>query len=225
MGQTRSAFLSGKPVEITDQMRSRLVEEMPETQWIENDELRQNVVDAWSAAIASSSFRSLAEIKPSGNYNTKPLKHGSQADHIRSVTRLAVKIAEEFADLLPNFSYNRDLLIAGALCHDIGKVWEFDPENIKRWQSNPRTTGMPSIRHPAYGVHICLSLELPEEVAHMAAAHSGEGELLTRSVENTILRWADVTFWRVAEAGDQFQDGDEWLSIIEPAQAPRPMPK
>lgn len=225
MGQTRSVNLRGRTIEVSDQMRARLVEEMPETQWIENNELRQNVVDAWSAAIASSSFSSLSKVKPSGNYNTKPLKHGSQADHIRSVTRLALKIAEEFASFLPAFSYDRDLLIAGALCHDIGKVWEFDPENIKRWQSNPRAAGIPSIRHPAYGAHICLSMGLPEEVAHMAAAHSGEGELLTRSLENTILRWADVTFWRVAEAGDQFKDDDEWLSIVESPKEPRAIPR
>jgi hypothetical protein len=70
---------------------------------------------------------------------------------------------------------------------------------------------MPSLRHPGYGIHICLTMGLPEEVAHMAAAHSGEGELLTRSLENTILHRADYTFWRVVEAGDQFAEKDPWL--------------
>jgi putative nucleotidyltransferase with HDIG domain len=150
-------------------------------------------------------------MKPSGNYDSRPLRRGTQADHIRSVTRLAVKIAEEMAGLFPDFSYDRDLLIAGSLCHDIGKVWEFDPENVKRWKADPRATGMPSLRHPGFGIHICLTMGLPEEVAHMAAAHSGEGELLVRSLENTILHWADYTFWRVVEAGGQFADSDPWL--------------
>ena len=70
---------------------------------------------------------------------------------------------------------------------------------------------MPSLRHPGFGIHICLTMGLPEEVAHMAAAHSGEGELLVRSLENTILHWADYTFWRVVEASDQFADEDPWL--------------
>ena len=62
-----------------------------------------------------------------------------------------------------------------------------------------------------YGVHICLTLGLPEEVAHCAAAHSGEGELVLRSLENTILHQADYTFWRVADAGGQLADTDPWL--------------
>ena len=131
---------------------------------------------------------------------------------MRSVTRLAVRMAEEMADLFPDFCYGRDILIAGCLCHDIGKVWEFDPANVKRWKAAPRAAGKPSLRHPAYGVHICLTLGLPEEVAHCAAAHSGEGELVLRSLENTILHQADYTFWRVAEAG---------AKIEEPCRQPR----
>jgi hypothetical protein len=77
-----------------------------------------------------------------------------------------------------------------------------DPDNRERWQRAPRAAGLPSIRHPAYGAHICLSVGLPEEVAHCAAAHSGEGELLVRSLENTIIHHADYAFWSIARAGD-----------------------
>ena len=125
------------------------------------------------------------------------VRHGTQADHFRSVTRMAVKIAEEMAALFPDFRYDRDLLIGGCLCHDIGKVWEFDPENVRRWNADPRANGRPSIRHPAFGLYICLAMGLPEGIAHCAAAHSGEGELVQRSLENTILHQADYTFWRV----------------------------
>ncbi len=211
MAETVVVELRGKRIEITDEKRARLLEEMPEINWITDEGLRQKVTDAWVAAVGSSSFSRVGDMKPSGNYDSRPLRRGTQADHIRSVTRLALKIAEEMASLFPEFSYNRDLLIAGAMCHDIGKVWEFDPENVKRWKADPRATGMPSLRHPGYGIHICLTMGLPEEVAHMAAAHSGEGELLVRSLENTILHWADYTFWRVVEADNQFADTDPWL--------------
>jgi putative nucleotidyltransferase with HDIG domain len=207
----RVVELRGRRIEITEAMRAAILEEMPEIGWIGDEDLRNKVVDAWAAAVASSSFSRIADMKPSGNYDSRPLRHGSQADHIRSVTRMAVKIAEEMAGLFPGFRCDRDILIAGALCHDIGKVWEFDPENVARWKANPRAVGMPSLRHPGYGIHICLTMDLPEAVAHMAAAHSGEGELLVRSLENTILHWADYTFWRVVEAGGQFADGDPWL--------------
>jgi hypothetical protein len=39
-------------------------------------------------------------------------------------------------------------------------------------------------------------------VAHCAAAHSGEGELLVRSLENTIVHHADYAFWGIARAAD-----------------------
>lgn len=204
MPETLTVRLGGKSIEITDAKRALMQEEMPEILWIEDADLRQKVTDAWVAAIESSSFSRVGDMRASGNYDTPRLRRGSQADHIRSVTRMAVKIAEEMSDLFPGFPCDRDILIAGCLCHDIGKVWEFDPENVKRWKENPRATGMPSIRHPGYGIHICLTMGLPEKVAHMSAAHSGEGELLVRSLENVILNRADYTFWLVADAGGQF---------------------
>lgn len=221
MGEDRVVELRGQRVVIDAAKRAAVQAEMPEILWIADERLRAQVTDAWAAALATSSFARLSDMKPSGNYDSAPLRSGSQADHIRSVTRMAVKIAEEMDQLFPAFTYDRDLLIAGCLCHDIGKVWEFDPENVKRWKAAPRAAGIPSIRHPAYGVHICLTIGLPEAVAHMAGAHSGEGELLTRSLENTILHWSDYTFWRVAEAGNQFAEKDEWIEGVEGKAGPR----
>lgn len=222
MAELRIVELRGKRIEISEEDRNRLLDEMPEIAWIEDAELRRNVTDAWVAAVGSSSLSRISDMKPSGNYDSRPLRHGTQADHIRSVTRLALKIAEEMAGLFPGFSYDRDILIAGCMCHDIGKVWEFDPENVRRWKADPRATGMPSLRHPGYGIHICLTLGLPEQVAHMAAAHSGEGELLVRSLENTILHWADYTFWQVVDASSQFADHDPWLDGQMDGRSGRP---
>jgi putative nucleotidyltransferase with HDIG domain len=211
--------LRGKTVVLTEAMRQAVLEEMPEIAWIGDGGLRTKVLNAWAAALASSGFRRIGDMKPSGNYDSKPLRTGTQADHMRSVARLALGMAEEFAKLFPAFQYDRDILIAGALCHDIGKVWEFDPDNVARWRADPSDTGMPSIRHPGYGIHICLTLELPEPVAHIAGAHSGEGELLRRSLENTIIRWADHSFWMIVDAGGQLADEDQWLPPAKLAQA------
>lgn len=210
MPANRTLRLRGRDIIVTEAMRAAILEEMPEICWIQSADLRDKVTDAWAAAIASAGLGRIGDMKPSGNYDSKPLRHGTQADHIRSVARIALKVAEEMDGLFPDFDYDRDMLIAGALCHDIGKVWEFDPENIARWKADPGKTGYPSMRHPGYGLHICLTAELPEHVAHMAAAHSAEGELLTRSKENTILRWSDHTFWLVAEAAGQLKEEDDW---------------
>jgi len=211
MNQDLVVRLRGKTVTITEPMRQAVLEEMPEIGWIEDIELRTKVLNAWAAALAASGFARLGDLKPSGNYDSMPLRTGTQADHIRSVTRIALAMAQELDQLFPGFKYNRDILIAGGLCHDIGKVWEFDPDNVNRWRADPAAAGMPSIRHPGYGVHICLTLELPETVAHVAGGHSAEGELVQRSLENTIIRWADHSFWKIVEAGGQLDDVDTWL--------------
>ncbi|HZA66507.1 MAG TPA: HD domain-containing protein [Geminicoccaceae bacterium] len=187
---------------VTDELRARVRAELPEVEEIRDPALRAKVVEAWALALAASSFGAIAEIEPSGNPGVNTLKRGSQADHIRGVTRLAMRIADEMSALMPDLKIDRDVLIAGALCHDVGKPWEFAPENRRRWESDPRAAGLPSVRHPAYGVHVCFTVGLPEAVAHCAAAHSGEGELLVRSLENTIVHHADYAFWAVCRAGD-----------------------
>jgi putative nucleotidyltransferase with HDIG domain len=190
-----------KPARVTDELRASVREELPEVGQIRDPELAAQVVEAWALALASSSFRSIGEIEPSGNPGVNTLKRGRQTDHIRGVTRMALALAEQLQAQLPELEVDRDLLIAGALCHDVGKPWEFDPENRRRWQADPRAAGLPSIRHPAFGVHVCLTVGLPEAVAHCAAAHSGEGELVVRSLENTIVHHADYAFWGICRAG------------------------
>ncbi len=192
----------------TDALRAKVREELPEVEEISNPQLRKKVVEAWATSLGGSSFGAISEIRPSGNPDTPPLKTGTQTDHIRGVTRLAIAIVDEMTAMFPDLKINRDVLIAGALCHDVGKPWEFDPENQARWKAAPRAAGLPSIRHPAYGVHICLSVGLPEAVAHMAAAHSGEGELVVRSLENTVVHHADYAFWGTLEAGGLLSSSD-----------------
>ena len=188
---------------VDDTQRARVRAELPEVEWIADPDLAAKVVEAWALAISQSSFSAIAEIRGSGNPDTPPLEDGTQTDHIRGVTRLAVAIADELGSLFPGLDIDRDLLIAAALCHDVGKPWEFDPENQARWEAQRGRTGWPSVRHPGYGVHVCLTVGLPEEVAHVAGGHSGEGELIQRSLTNQIVHQADYAFWRVLEAGGQ----------------------
>ena len=185
----------------TDELRTRVREELPQIGEIGSQALQRKVVEAWAMALAGSSFNSIADIPASSQPGRPELTGYTQADHIRGVARLAIRLAEELTAMFPELSIDRDILVAGAICHDVGKPWEYDPRNQARWQASPATTGWPSIRHPAYGVYICLTAGLPEAVAHMAGGHSGEGELVRRSLENTVLHHADYAFWSTLEAG------------------------
>ena len=204
---TQTTGLGDLPMTVDDATRTRVRSELPEICEIQDQELADKVVEAWAHALAQSSFETIADIPASGNPDTPPLKTGTQTDHIRGVTRLAIAITDELGQQFQQLAVDRDLVIAAALCHDVGKPWEFDPKNQTRWSKNRLRTGWPSIRHPGYGVHICLTVGLPEEVAHVAGGHSGEGELVQRSLTNVIVHQADYAFWGVLRAGDLLKDG------------------
>ncbi len=70
-------------------------------------------IEAWALAIARSS--PIGDIAPSGNPGVMTLKRGTQVDHLRSVARLAMGIADELTANFPDLSINRDIVIAGAL--------------------------------------------------------------------------------------------------------------
>ncbi|MBB3457251.1 putative nucleotidyltransferase with HDIG domain [Rhizobium sp. BK313] len=201
--KTANAPLGARPQRpITDELRERVRRELPEIAEIKNEDLRAKVVEAWAFSLAGSSYDSLIDMPACGVPGIFEAKSGNQTDHLRAVTRQAILVADDFIRNFPQLEIDRDLVVAGALCHDIGKPWEFDPVNRERWASS-RHTGRPAIRHPAYGVYICLSVGLPEEVAHVAAAHSAEGNMVARSIENSIIHAVDEAYWQVMTAGNQ----------------------
>lgn len=200
-----SASTSLPPREITDQLRLQIREELPEVARIQDKDLQTRAVEAWAYAIAHSSFTSIRQIPPAGNPQVQEAKRGNQTDHLRGVTRLAIGIATEMQAAYPELEIDMDTIVAGGLLHDVGKAWEFDPERRKRWSAEQKRFGRPSIRHPAMGAHICLTVGLPETIAHIAMAHSGEGELLVRSLECMIVHQADYTFWNTLLAGGQLK--------------------
>jgi putative nucleotidyltransferase with HDIG domain len=192
---------------VSEELRQGVIASLPEVDLIQSARLRDQVIDAWALCLSQSSFRRIEEIPASGNPDTPPMRRGTQADHIRGVTRVALGILDGMEAVLGPLAVDRDLLVAAALCHDVGKPYEFDPGNQARWKANPAAAGHPSIRHSVYGVHIALTVGLPEEVAHVAGAHSAEGQFVTRSLINTIVHHADYAFWDTLRRGGLLQDG------------------
>ncbi len=186
-----------------DELKAGVRENLsPDLDQIGDPDLREKVVQAWALALSQSEFRRIDEIRPSGNPDSPPLNRGTQADHLKGVARLALAMADALERTVGPIGVDRDLLMACGLCHDLGKPFEFSPANQARWKANPAASGYPALRHPVYGAHIALTVGLPEAVAHSAGGHSAEGEQVIRSLENTLVHYADRAFWRVlARAG------------------------
>jgi putative nucleotidyltransferase with HDIG domain len=183
---------------INDMLRRSVMEDLPELADIGDIELRRKAIEAWAFALSHSSFGRISDIPPGGNPGMNVLKRGSQADHLRGVAKLALQIADVFIAQRPEVCIDRDVVLCGALCHDVGKCYEFDPENLARWEQDPAATGQPTLRHTVFGTYVCLAVGLPEEIAHIACAHSLEGQHIGVSSECMIVRHADHTYWSVA---------------------------
>ncbi len=183
---------------VTDTVRATVLEDLPEITLVSDPAMRAGVVEAWSYALCCSGFGRITDIPPEGNPGAPVLRQGTQADHLRGVVRLAKVMAEEFQQTYPKVAIDWDILLAGALCHDVGKPYEFDPANRARWQAAPGGSGSPTFRHSVFGMHVCLTVGLPEEVAHIAVGHSFEGQYMGVSAECTIVRQADHAWWHLA---------------------------
>src|SRR6516164_4607728 len=125
-GETqRSARSHGICEIMSHAMREGIVRDLPEIRDVTDKALQEKVIDAWVMALSQTKYRAISEVPPWGNPKVFVIKRGSQADHLRGVAHLAVGFADEFKRSWPEIRVNRDIVLAGALCHDVGKPWEF----------------------------------------------------------------------------------------------------
>lgn len=108
---------------VTDVLRTSIIEDLPEINEIKDDDLLAKVIEGWAYALSESSFNRISELPGEGNPQVLVLKRGNQTEHLRGVTQLALKLVEVFETPFPEIVVNRDTVLAGALCHDIGKPY------------------------------------------------------------------------------------------------------
>ncbi|UCD37272.1 MAG: HD domain-containing protein [Fidelibacterota bacterium] len=168
-------------------MRDKVLEIWPEISWIENENLRNKVIDAWSYAIENSvlSAEDLEQIPFS--LLIKDCKV-SFMNHKRTCVQLAVDIARRMKDNFgAEISIDMDTLVAGAILIDVGKLQEYEIVDGKLGTSPAGKL----VRHPFSGLAIAARFDLPPEVQHIIGTHSKEGDLGTRTVESIIVHHAD----------------------------------
>jgi putative nucleotidyltransferase with HDIG domain len=163
----------------------------PELAWIKDEDLREKTAKTWELALERS-------VLTAEDLNTIPftllvpgLKVTFMA-HKRAVVHIArasgEKMNEFFKDDLP---VNMDVLIAGAILADVGKLLEYEMKDGKAVQGNYGKY----LRHPFSGVSLAEECGVPAEVCHIIAAHASEGDLVKRSTEAYVVHHADfMTF-------------------------------
>jgi putative nucleotidyltransferase with HDIG domain len=165
----------------------------PELAWIEDPQLRDAVTKTWELALDKSVLTPEDLQRIPFTLLAGPDLEVSFMAHKRCVVHVAresaLKMQEFFGEDLP---LDLDVVIAGAILADVGKLLEYELD-----QDGNSFQGRYGkyLRHPFSGVSLAESCGVPAEVCHIIAAHAGEGNLIKRSVEATIVHHADfMTF-------------------------------
>jgi len=173
-------------------MTDRVKELWPELQWIQCNDLREKTTATWELALQKS-------VLTTDDLKTIPFTllcgpdlKVSFMDHKRAVVHIAYDAGKKmnafFKDELP---VNLDVLVAGAILADVGKLLEYELKDGKSIQGNYGKY----LRHPFSGVSLAEQCGVPAEVCHIIATHAGEGNMVKRSVEAYVVHHADfMTF-------------------------------
>ncbi len=168
-------------------MKEKVKKIWPEINWIKDEELKTKVLDCWVYAIKNSVLTPEdLEVIPFSllikDCNVTFMNHKRTA--VQLSVDIAKKMKENFGD---EIQIDMDLLIAGAILIDVGKLLEYDKVDGKLTTSKAGKL----LRHPFSGVAIADRFGLPPEVQHIIAYHAKEGDLAKRNVEAIIVHHAD----------------------------------
>ena len=168
-------------------MREAVQELWSEIGWIRDASLREKVLETWVRAFQRSPLQpsDLDEIP-----FTLLVKNCSATfmEHKRCVVHIARRSAEAMQEFLGHaLKIDMDTVIAGAILADVGKLLEYEKVDGVAQQSEKGKL----LRHPFTGVALAQECGVPDAVCHVIAAHAGEGDLVRRTVEATIVHHAD----------------------------------
>ena len=128
---------------------------------------------------------------------------GGLLEHTLSVCTLAMKICDHYPNL------DRQILLAGALCHDLGKMWELSSGMAIDYTDAGRLLGhitlgldrlQPLLAASGLDSHICLHLQ------HLVVSHHGTLEFgsprVPATAEALVLHYADNIDAKMQQVGN-----------------------
>jgi putative nucleotidyltransferase with HDIG domain len=168
-------------------MRNKLLSLIPEFQLIEDADLQDLTLKVWVDAMSEGGWtiEDLQEMPFTLLIQKTPV---NIVQHTRAVTRCSLQIGEVLiAEYKDKIALNRDYLLSGALLHDVGKLFEY--ERVQGTFRKSRKGEL--LRHPISGAAFAGRYDVPQEILHIIAAHSKEGDGARRTVEAIIVNHAD----------------------------------
>lgn len=155
---------------------------LPEISEIRDANLRERVVATWMLAVEEAPYGHLGECAFGPDVPSLSL-----VEHIRGVVHCAQALAQTMERDF-GLGVDHDVMLAGALLHDVSKAMEFKRVDGK---VVPTEVGE-KLGHATMGVEIARRAGLPMSVVHIIAAHSPYSPVVPRSVEAVLVIYADV---------------------------------
>jgi len=172
-------------------MTNEILALWPELLWIKDEELRERTARTWEVALN----RSVLTVEDLNNIPFTLLVPGLKVTfmaHKRCVVHIAKEAGEKSNEFFgSDLPVDMDVLIAGAILADVGKLLEYEMQDGKAVQGSYGKY----LRHPFSGVSLAETCGVPPEVCHIIATHAGEGDMVKRTTEAYIVHHADfMTF-------------------------------
>jgi len=165
-----------------------IAELIEEFDLIEDEELRRRCVSVWDRALSEHGLAPSA-LENMPFCSDVPSDVVSMASHIRAVARTAAHLADLFEELY-GIRIERDVLVAAALLHDVGKLDEGKE---------------PILEHSLSSVLRAKDAGVGDGVLHAIAFHSEAGASKRRSIEAELLYFADFVHYRPLLVGKIFK--------------------
>ena len=174
-------------------MTNKVLELWPELEWIQDEDLREKTARTWELALERSVLTPEDLNRIPFTLLCGPDLKVTFMDHKRSVVHIARDAGQKINDMYKGeLTVNMDVLIAGAILADVGKLLEYVLE--KNGKAVQGTYGK-YLRHPFSGVSLAEECDIPAEVCHIIATHAGEGNMVKRTTEAYVVHHADfMTF-------------------------------
>ena len=178
----------------TGQRKINFFSIFPEIKRIQSPPLRRGVLRVWELAVQESGERDPFSVP----FNLE-VKRTSLVEHLQFVVKASLLIADQ---LKKAHGYKIDLylLIASALLHDLGKVFEY-----RRQGGRFKKTAIGKFSpHGFWGAFLALRDGLPLDPAHPLSGHPHVSPVPQRRLEGIILHYADFDALRFSQGLETF---------------------
>lgn len=174
-------------------MNEKLIEILPEFNLIEDKDLKEKVIKTFEEAIKIGGWEleDLNKIPFTLLYEPCP---ASFLEHTRANVLCCLSVMNSLKEIYKDKAkIDKDVLIAGAILHDVGKLLEMEKKDGKVIKSSSGKL----LRHPVSGACLAYKFGIPEKIIHIIANHSKEGEGMKRTIEGVILHHSDFTNFEI----------------------------